>query len=85
VDAPLGDGGYQEGTPLVHDGILFFPNPGDVTQALNAATGDFIWEHRRKMPEDVGPVFPGRGNQPQSRDLRQLDPRQQARTAMPTR
>ena len=55
---PLGDGGYQEGTPLVHDGILFFPNPGDVTQALNAATGDFIWEHRRPVPEDVGEYFP---------------------------
>src|SRR5687768_16360067 len=55
---PLGDGGYQEGTPLVHDGILYFPNPNDVTQALNAATGDFIWEHRRKVPEDVGQYFP---------------------------
>ena len=51
---PLGDGGYQEGTPLVHDGIMFFPNPNDVTQALNAATGDFIWEYRRRVPDDVG-------------------------------
>src|SRR5262245_60814967 len=58
---PLGDGGYQEGTPLVHDGILYFPNPGDVTQALNAATGDFIWEYRRKVPEDVGEYFPAPG------------------------
>src|SRR5688572_24895860 len=55
---PLSDGGYQEGTPLVHDGILFFPNPGDVTQALDAATGEILWEHRRKVPEDVGQYFP---------------------------
>jgi alcohol dehydrogenase (cytochrome c) len=55
---PLGDGGYQEGTPLVHDGIMYFPNPNDVTQALNATTGDFIWEYRRKVPEDVGQYFP---------------------------
>ena len=55
---PLSDGGYQEGTPLVHDGILFFPNPNDVTQALNAVTGDLIWEYRRKVPEDVGQYFP---------------------------
>lgn len=54
----LGDGGYQEGTALVHDGILYFPNPNDVTQAFDAATGDFLWEYRRKVPEDVGEYFP---------------------------
>jgi len=27
---PLTDG-VQEGTPLVHDGIMYFPNPNDVT------------------------------------------------------
>src|SRR6185369_12559232 len=29
---PLGQG-VQEGTPLVHDGVMFFPNPSDITQA----------------------------------------------------
>jgi alcohol dehydrogenase (cytochrome c) len=47
------EAGMQEGTPLVHDGTLYFPNPGDTTQALNAATGDLIWEHRRKSPADI--------------------------------
>jgi alcohol dehydrogenase (cytochrome c) len=47
------ESGLQEGTPLVHDGILYFPNPGDTTQALNAVTGDLIWEHRRKSPADI--------------------------------
>jgi PQQ-dependent dehydrogenase (methanol/ethanol family) len=47
------EAGSQEGTPLVHDGVLYFPNPGDVTQAVNAANGDIIWEHRRPYPEDI--------------------------------
>ena len=50
--------GDQEGTPLIHDGVLFFPNPNDVTQAFDAATGDFLWEYRRQVPEDVGNYFP---------------------------
>ena len=45
--------GPQEGTPLVHDGVLYFPNPRDVIQALDAATGDLIWEHRRQQPADI--------------------------------
>jgi alcohol dehydrogenase (cytochrome c) len=50
--------GDQEGTPLVYDGVLYFPNPNDITQALDAATGDLIWEYRRGVPEDVGEYFP---------------------------
>ena len=38
--------GIQEGTPLVHDGVMFFPNPNDLTQAFDAATGDLIWENQ---------------------------------------
>lgn len=44
----------QEGTPLVHDGIMYLPNPGDVIQAYNAATGEKLWEYERQMPEDLG-------------------------------
>jgi PQQ-dependent dehydrogenase (methanol/ethanol family) len=58
---PLANGD-QEGTPLVHDGILFFPNPFDITQAFNAATGDMLWEYRRRVPDDVGDYFPAPGN-----------------------
>jgi alcohol dehydrogenase (cytochrome c) len=50
--------GDQEGTPLVYDGILYFPNPNDITQAIDAATGDLIWEYRRGVPDDVGQYFP---------------------------
>ena len=45
--------GRQQGTPLVHDGVMYMPNPSDVIQALDAATGDLIWEHRREVPDDV--------------------------------
>jgi alcohol dehydrogenase (cytochrome c) len=38
--------GAQEATPLVHDGIMYLPNPRGVIQALDAATGDLIWEYR---------------------------------------
>ncbi len=55
----LGDG-IQEGTALVHDGIMFFPNPWDVTQAIDIETGDLIWEHRRRLPDEseLRPYFP---------------------------
>ncbi len=39
--------GPIETTPLVRNGVLFLPNPGDVIHALDAATGDLIWECRR--------------------------------------
>ena len=50
--------GIQEGTPLVHDGVMYFPNPSDFIQAINARTGDLLWEYRRKLPEDLGKFFP---------------------------
>ena len=49
---PLGPG-IQEGTPLVHDGVMFFPNPLDLIQAFDAASGDLIWEYDRELPEDL--------------------------------
>ena len=45
--------GLQQGTPLVREGMLYMPNPRDVTQALDATTGDLIWEHRRNRPDDL--------------------------------
>jgi alcohol dehydrogenase (cytochrome c) len=45
--------GRQQGTPLVYDGVLYMPNPNDVIQAINAVTGDLIWEYRRSLPQDV--------------------------------
>ena len=45
--------GSQQGTPLVYDGILYMPNPRDVTRALKGATAEQIWEYRRDWPEDL--------------------------------
>ncbi|MEE2776551.1 MAG: PQQ-binding-like beta-propeller repeat protein [Acidobacteriota bacterium] len=45
--------GRQQGTPLVYDGVMYFPNPRDVIQAIDAATGDLIWEYRRELPDDI--------------------------------
>lgn len=39
--------GRQQGTPLVHDGALYMPNPNDLIQAIDAVSGDFICEHVR--------------------------------------
>jgi len=50
--------GKQEGTPLVHEGILYFPEPNDKISAYNAATGDVIWEYKRNVPEDLNKFIP---------------------------
>ncbi len=45
--------GLQQGTPLVYDGVLYMPNPRDVIQAIDAVTGDLLWEYRRDRPDDL--------------------------------
>ena len=45
----MDDTGANEATPLVHDGIMYLPNPRGVIQALDGATGDLIWEYRPGM------------------------------------
>jgi alcohol dehydrogenase (cytochrome c) len=50
--------GIQEGTPLVYRGVMYFPNPSDLVQAFDAATGDMLWEYRRSLPSDLGAYFP---------------------------
>src|SRR5215831_20657560 len=42
--------GATETTPIVHDGVLFIFNYADKIQALDAATGDLIWEYKRDLP-----------------------------------
>jgi alcohol dehydrogenase (cytochrome c) len=45
--------GPNEATPLEHEGVLFVDSYGDHVQALNAATGDLLWEYDRLLPNDV--------------------------------
>jgi alcohol dehydrogenase (cytochrome c) len=50
--------GIQEGTPLVYRGVMYFPNPLDVVEAIDAATGDLKWQYRRTLPDDLAKFFP---------------------------
>ena len=45
--------GNNQTTPLVHDGVMFLANPGNVVQAIDAATGTVLWEYRSPLPEDA--------------------------------
>src|SRR5207244_13026309 len=42
--------GLNEITPIVHDGVMYLGNPGDVIQAIDAGTGDLFWEYRHPLP-----------------------------------
>src|SRR5438093_12094763 len=42
-------GSSQESTPLVYDGVMYLPHSGDYIQALDAKSGDLIWENQRKL------------------------------------
>jgi alcohol dehydrogenase (cytochrome c) len=42
--------GPSEATPLYHDGILFVHGFGDKLQALDAATGDLLWQYSHRLP-----------------------------------
>src|SRR5688572_31047605 len=39
--------GTIEGIPIVYRGVMYLMTPGASVQALDAATGALIWEHRR--------------------------------------
>ncbi len=41
--------GQTETIPIVHNGVMYVVDPGAVVQALNAATGDLLWEYKRKV------------------------------------
>ena len=47
--------GPNESTPIVHDGVLFVHGYGDRVQALDAASGDLLWQYSRRLPRDVAP------------------------------
>jgi alcohol dehydrogenase (cytochrome c) len=45
--------GPNQATPIVHDGVLFAHSYGDKVQALDAATGDLLWQYSRRLPKGV--------------------------------
>ena len=46
--------GPQEVEPTVYDGVMYLANVEDVVQALDATTGDLLWEYRRRLPAGIG-------------------------------
>ncbi len=46
----LMESGVNEATPIVYKGVMFLGNPGDVIQALDAKTGELLWQYRRTLP-----------------------------------
>lgn len=44
--------GSNQVTPLVHDGVMFLAHPGNVIQAIDAATGSLIWEYAYPHPPE---------------------------------
>ena len=48
--------GPNEVPPLVHDGVMFVHGFGDKVQAIDAATGDLLWQYSRRLPRDRAPT-----------------------------
>jgi alcohol dehydrogenase (cytochrome c) len=46
--------GTVESTPLVYQGVMYVVAPGAGVLAIDATTGDTIWEYFREMPKDAG-------------------------------
>lgn len=46
--------GNQEAAPLVRDGVMFLAQSNNVVHALDAKTGDLIWEYRHPLPKLQG-------------------------------
>ena len=42
----LPEGGWNAPSPIAHDGVLYLAGIGPVVQALDARSGDLIWEYR---------------------------------------
>jgi alcohol dehydrogenase (cytochrome c) len=45
--------GTNQPAPVVHNGVMFVNNPGNIVQALDSKKGDLIWENR------IGPTAAG--------------------------
>ena len=42
--------GINQATPLIYNGVMYLGNPGDLIQAIDAASGDLIWAYRHSLP-----------------------------------
>ncbi|EED34472.1 pyrrolo-quinoline quinone [Luminiphilus syltensis NOR5-1B] len=42
--------GSNQGTPLIHDGVMFLTHPNNRIQAVEAATGTLLWDYQYDFP-----------------------------------
>src|SRR5207247_8462177 len=42
----MNEGQTNEPTPVVHNGVMYLTNTMNVVQALDAKSGELVWEHR---------------------------------------
>src|SRR5437868_7309123 len=42
--------GDNEITPIVYNGVMYLANPNDVIQAIDASSGDLLWEYKHPLP-----------------------------------
>jgi alcohol dehydrogenase (cytochrome c) len=45
--------GSNQTTPLVHDGIMYLVHPGNVVQAIEADSGELVWEFAYAYPPEA--------------------------------
>ncbi len=48
--ARLMEPGVNQATPIVYNGVMFLGNPNDVIQAIDAVSGEILWQYRRRLP-----------------------------------
>ena len=70
----IGSGRTQEATPLVYNGVMYVPNPGDIIRRSTPRPAICIWEYQREVSRRRQ-----RRHQPQHGDLGQHDHRRQRR------
>ena len=51
--------GNQENVPLAYRGVLYVPLTRDGIHAIDAVTGDLIWEYARDLPDDIFSIIGG--------------------------
>ena len=50
----MNEGAWNEPTPLVHNGVVYLANTGNIVQAIDGRTGDLIWENRLDIGQGGG-------------------------------
>ncbi len=44
--------GPNQATPIVYEGVMYLASPGDLIQAIDAATGDLLWQYKHPLPPE---------------------------------